>query len=104
MLPMDKQQFETELQNGGTFVVDFYADWCAACSAMLPVVEQVSESYSDVPFYKVNIEEHPDLTEKARIKAIPMLMIYSEGRMRGFVYGSNTKETIQKKLNMVVKQ
>jgi thioredoxin 1 len=104
MLSMDKQQFETELQNGGTFVVDFYANWCAACNAMMPVVEQVSESYSDVAFYKVNIEEHPDLTEKARIKAIPMLMIYSEGRMRGFVYGSNTKETIQKKLNMVVKQ
>jgi thioredoxin 1 len=104
MIPMDKHQFDSELQNGGTFVVDFYADWCNACNEMLPVVEEVSQSYHQVPFYKVNIDDHPDLKEQARIKAIPMLMIYSEGRMRGFLYGNNTKETIQKKLNMVVKQ
>lgn len=102
--PIDADMFEIQLAKGDTFVVDFYADWCKACEAMMPVVESVSASYEDIPFYKVNIEEHPRLTERARIKAIPMLMIYSEGKMRGFVYGNNTKETIEKKLNMVIKQ
>lgn len=102
--PISKEQFESELDNGNTFVVDFYADWCKACGEMLPVVESISSSYDSIPFYKVNIDDHPELKERAKIKAIPMLMIYSGGRMRGFVYGNNSKETIEKKLNMVIKQ
>jgi thioredoxin 1 len=102
--PITQELFEVELAKGDTFVVDFYADWCKACELMLPVVESVSSSYEAIPFYKVNIDEHPELMERARIKAIPMLMIYSEGKMRAFVYGNNTKETIEKKLDMVIRQ
>jgi thioredoxin 1 len=103
MLDLTIELFNSELDSGKTFVVDYYADWCTACSEMLPLVEEVSHEYNDIPFYKVNIDTHQELKDRSKLKAIPMLMIYSGGRMRTFLYGVNPKETIQKKINMVLK-
>lgn len=91
------QEFETLLQSGQPFVVDFYADWCGPCNQMLPVVEDIAET-SDVPFYKVNIDTAPEVKERNKIKAIPMLIMFNEGRVREFAYGVTEKEKIVNKL------
>ncbi len=67
---------------------------------MLPMVEEVANE-STVPFYKVNVDEQPELKEKNRIKAIPMLMFYKDGRTREFLYGKNDKTKIEQKLNRI---
>lgn len=90
-------EFEEKLKNKETFAVDFYADWCQACVEMLPTVEEVAKE-TTVPFYKVNIDDQPELKERNHIKAIPMIMMYAEGRTREFVYGKVDKDKIEQKL------
>ena len=102
MNELTNEVLEQKLQSGEAFVVDYYADWCQACNEMMPLVNEIATEQS-VPFYKVNIDNQPDLKEKARIKAIPMLMMYKGGRVREFIYGKAEKETIEKKLNMLLK-
>jgi len=95
-------EYRSAIDNGALMVLDFYANWCQACTEMMPIVEQVAEKLAGlVPVYKVNIDEQPELKELARIKAIPMLTIVNKGHMRNFVYGKATEETIMKKINMV---
>ena len=67
---------------------------------MLPTVEEVANE-STIPFYKVNVDEQPELKEKNRIKAIPMLMYFKDGRTREFLYGKNEKSKIEQKLNRI---
>ena len=98
------EEYQSAIDNGDMMVVDFYADWCQKCTEMMPVVEQIAANLVDrVPVYKVNIDEQPELKEKARIKAIPMLTIVNNGHMRDFVFGSATEEKIMHKINMVGK-
>lgn len=94
------QEFEQKLENKEAFVVDFYADWCQSCIEMMPTVEEVAHE-STVPFYKVNVDNQPEMKEKCRIKAIPMLMYYKGGRPMEFLYGKNEKQKVIQKLNRI---
>lgn len=94
------EEFEQKLQSKEAFVVDFWAPWCPTCIEMLPTVEEVANE-STIPFYKVNVDEQPELKEKNRIKAIPMLIYFKDGRTREFLYGKNEKSKIEQKLNRI---
>lgn len=100
MQELTLEQFEEKLASKEPFVVDFWAPWCPTCIEMMPTVEEVAGE-SPVPFYKVNIDEHADMKERNRIKAIPMLMFYAEGRTREFLYGKQDKPKIEQKLNRI---
>lgn len=83
-------------------VVDLYATWCKPCQEMLPVIEELSNT-NDIPFYKVDIDEVPDAKTFTGAKAIPMLYIYKDGRIREFAYGINDKTKIEMKLKRVMR-
>lgn len=101
MQELTLEQFEAKLAAKEPFVVDFWAPWCPTCIEMLPVVEEVAKD-SPVPFYKVNIDETPEMKERNRIKAIPMLMYYKQGRAMEFLYGSNDITKIEQKLKRIL--
>ena len=56
-----KESFESEvLKSDVPVLVDFYADWCGPCRAMMPVVEQLAGEYDGrVKVGKVNSDEQP---------------------------------------------
>ena len=81
-------------------VLDLYATWCVPCQQMLPVVGELAET-SSVPFYKVDIDEVPEVKEFTGAKAVPMLLIYKQGKKREFAFGITEKTKIESKLNRV---
>ena len=83
-------------------VVDLYATWCKPCQEMLPVIEEISNT-NDIPFYKVDIDEVPDAKTFTGAKAVPMLYIYKDGRIREFAFGVNEKSKIEMKLKRVMR-
>ena len=94
------EEFERKLESKEPFVIDFWAPWCPTCIEMLPTVEEVAGE-SNIPFYKVDIDEQPEMKERNRIKAIPMLMFYKDGRTREFLYGKNDKSKIEARLKRI---
>jgi thioredoxin 1 len=83
-------------------VVDLFATWCVPCQQMLPVIEELS-SEEPIPFYKVDIDKVPEAKEFTGAKAVPMIIIYKDGRRKEFLFGVNTKEAVQTKLQRVLK-
>lgn len=83
-------------------VVDLYATWCKPCQEMLPVIEELSNT-NDIPFYKVDIDEVPEAKTFTGAKAVPMLYIYKDGRIREFAFGVNEKSKIEMKLKRVMR-
>lgn len=62
-------------------IVDFYADWCAPCKMVAPVLEELSEEFKDrLVIYKVNTEKEMELAALFGIQSIPtFLFIPMEG-------------------------
>lgn len=95
-------EVEQAISEHDVVVLDLYATWCVPCQQMLPVVGELAES-SSVPFYKVDIDEVPEIKEFTGAKAVPMLLIYKQGKKREFAFGMNEKTKIESKLNRVLR-
>ena len=93
---------EKAVSENEVVVLDLYATWCVPCQQMLPVVGELAEA-SSVPFYKVDIDEVPEVKEFTGAKAVPMLLIYKQGKKREFAFGVNEKNKIESKLNRVLR-
>jgi thioredoxin 1 len=89
-------------------VIDFYADWCAPCKMVAPVLEELSQEYSGkIKVYKVNTEKEPEISKAFGISSIPtILFIGMEGKpviVRGAQQKKMLKNNIEKILQKEVK-
>lgn len=64
-----------DLVANGTYIVDFYADWCGPCKMM----GNVLETMDDVNIIKVNTDLHQDLAISYGVMSIPTLIFFKDG-------------------------
>ncbi len=61
-------------------LVDFWAEWCAPCRVLGPVLDKVVASMAGrVALVKVNTDEHPALAQKYRVSSIPQVSLFVGG-------------------------
>ena len=57
-------------------VIDFYADWCGPCRRLAPILRDIAHHYQGaVDFYRINVDDNPDIASTFEIRSIPMLLI-----------------------------
>lgn len=78
-------------------VVDYWADWCAPCKQIAPILEELSDDYEGrVKFVKVDTTEHPDLAQEQMVMSLPTLQFFTEGRVAKQFSGARSKKDLQK--------
>ena len=57
-------------------VIDFYADWCGPCRRLSPILRDIAHHYQGtVDFYRINVDDNPDIASTFEIRSIPILLI-----------------------------
>lgn len=78
-----REEFDSKINSGEKFIVDFYADWCGPCKMMMPIVEKVSTTLenqkSEVKLYKFNIETDRSLAVQLGIRGVPTIKAFVNG-------------------------
>jgi thioredoxin len=98
-------QFDHALtRSAGTpVVVAFYADWCAPCRALSPQLRQLQMKWGGrVLFYKVNIDESPELKDRLVIRSIPTLVYFQGDRETDRTIGMIGDDQIESRLARLV--
>lgn len=75
-------------------IIDFWADWCAPCRAVAPVLEELSEEYAGkLKVYKVDTESEQELAAAFGIRSIPSLLFIPKDGKPQMATGALPKET-----------
>jgi len=72
-----------------------------SCLMMEPIMEELAEKFNEIKFAKINIEEHEELVEKLKIKSIPTLILFRQGKEIERVTGTNFEIIEQKILGVL---
>lgn len=95
----DSEQFKEEVINqSGTVLIDFYAEWCMPCKMMSPVIEELAKEYDEVKFVKINVDENEDLAIEYNVVSIPTLVVMKNGEVTKTFVGVTSKSDILKEL------
>ena len=85
-------------------IIDFYADWCAPCRMVAPILEELKEEYGEkLDIYKINTEQEQELAGMFGVQSIPsLLFVPAEGQPQ-MAMGALPKETFKKAISDVFK-
>lgn len=85
-------------------IIDFYADWCAPCRMVAPILEELKTEYGDkLDIYKINTENEQVLAGMFGIQSIPsLLFVPAEGQPQ-MAMGALPKDTFKKAISEVLK-
>ena len=77
-------------------LVDFWAEWCAPCHMVAPIVDEISKEYqTKLKVCKLNVDEAPNTSSKYDIMSIPTVAIFKNGDLVGKVVGAVPKSDIE---------
>ena len=78
MINLKDENFEREIQNSQKPVlVDFFADWCAPCSVLSPILEKLEKDFNGkFILAKVNLDEAPLAAGKFNVEKIPTVVFF----------------------------
>lgn len=97
VLKISNDDFKKEVLDETKIVlVDFYADWCAPCKMLAPIVEEVAKENQNVKFVKINVDESPNLAMEYDVMSIPTLIVIKKGKEINRMVGLVDKSELSK--------
>ena len=98
------QNFESEvLQSDLPVIVDFWAEWCAPCRQIAPIVKELAGEYEGkVKIVKMNIDENPQAPGRYGVRAIPTLLAFQGGQVVEQMQGARPKSSLEEMVQKLV--
>lgn len=102
---ISQDHFQSLLRsNPRPFLVEFGADWCPPCKALLPVLEELSEEFSSqVDIFRVDVETEELLAVQFMIRSLPTVIAFKEGRAVEELFGKQPKANYVAAISKLIK-
>ena len=100
---LTETNFQTEvLESEQPVIVDFWAEWCAPCRMVAPILDQIAgERAGVVRVAKVNIDEQPALARRFGVQSVPTIVLFKDGEPAAATLGAQPKRALEQALGLV---
>lgn len=84
-------------------LVDYWADWCAPCKQLGPIIDELSKTYGDrMVFAKLDTNANPDVPMQQGVMALPTLQFFKNGQVVQSIQGGKPKGALVKAIESVL--
>ncbi|MBR9978080.1 MAG: thioredoxin [Bacteroidetes bacterium] len=84
-------------------IIDFYADWCAPCRMVAPILEELAEEYKGkIDIYKIDTEAEQELAGVFGIRSIPSILFVPMNDKPQMAAGALPKESFVQAINEIL--
>lgn len=93
----DKAEFDSLLAEATLLVVDCTASWCGPCKVVAPLIDKLSEEYSDrAKIFKLDLDNNKEIAKEYGIRSIPAVMYFQKGELMETLVGVKPYEEFTK--------
>jgi thioredoxin 1 len=100
---LDSNTFDNFIKSHKVAVIDFWAEWCAPCIMLAPIIEELAKDYPQVGFGKVNSDENQDIAARYRVMSLPTVIFFKNGEPVDEVIGVVPREEIEIRIKELLK-
>jgi len=101
ILTLTDKNFQHQTKNK-LVLVDFWASWCAPCRMMAPVLNELADELSGNSHVgKVNIEQYQSLAQKFKVRNIPTMILFKNGKEVTRIVGVKSKDFLLEQIRKV---
>lgn len=96
--------FETEVLGAKTPVlVDFWAEWCAPCRMLSPVIDQIAAEYAGrASVGKMDTDSNRESAVRLGITSIPTVIIFKDGKVQERFVGIQPRDRLAKAIDALM--
>ena len=77
-------------------LVDFWAQWCAPCKVLMPVLEKITASYAgELLLAKVDCDVEQDIVARLGVQSLPTVVLFKDGKPVDGFTGSQSETDIR---------
>jgi thioredoxin 1 len=91
------------LNRSRVVLVEFSADWCAACRPMAEIIEEIAvERAGQAAVATIDVALHPDAAERFDVRSLPTSIVFVDGVAARRLLGACTKRRLLRDLDEVI--
>lgn len=92
---LTQDSFTDEITSDVPVLVDFWAEWCAPCRALVPILDEIaSENEGKIKIAKINVDENPDVSFKYSVMGLPTMILFVNGEEKVRLTGLRRKDQL----------
>jgi thioredoxin 1 len=101
---LDSRNFDDFISRKRVTVVDFWAEWCAPCFILAPIIEELARDYPQVGFGKLNTDENPEIASRYGVMSLPTVLLFKDGEPVDAIIGAVPREMIEARLKVILNE